>query len=132
MLYTYFLCNKQGLNSVKETLPSVAFKFPKGNLTLNKEDLFIEYDEDRVLFTIVLYDGGDARFIIGNLILKKYKTVHNFDENIVSLYYKQIINKHNHQGINQTKKLCILILAFAISIDLIVGVIIIIKQLLIK
>jgi hypothetical protein len=90
-IYTYYCFDYK---SIIDNFPSINFYIKEFNETfiLTKEDLFTEYNKMYYLNIFFLdYDENVPYWILGNIFLKKYQFIFNFERRTIG-YYSRINN----------------------------------------
>lgn len=119
--YYYYICNKNIV--LTDDLPELHFNFNQGTLTLTKQHLFIEYNDNEVLFAIVIIDNeSDPQWIIGAPILKHFKVVHNYKGKKIFLYKR--IKGRDSATLNNRGKKIIMWVIIGINVMMIIGILI--------
>lgn len=83
---TYFICNKKWATGRKKNSDEVIFGFDSGELSLRKEDLFIQYNlgnDDKMLLTVLFssHRTNSCYSMIGMPIMKYYSIRHYYNNN---------------------------------------------------
>lgn len=101
-IYSHFICEKARYD-IKKDIPDFVFEFNEGRLSLNREELFNQYDSNRVRFIIVfLHTNVPPKLIIGYPMIKKFKIHHDFEAFTLSFHTKSDLNQNRVSSSNES------------------------------
>lgn len=96
-VYMHFICDKKRIKVEydKGYFKDLVFSFDGGDLILTKDELFNEYDTNKMRFAIIVTEKNvSPQWVIGWPILKKYRISHDYDDKTIAFYSNEnILNR---------------------------------------
>ena len=115
------ICQKEIMNEIK-SFPKILFSIEKNNFIfeLTFKDLFIEY-KNRILFLIIYNEYGPDYWSLGELFMKKYHFIFDYDKKQISFPNTFNINdstkeEHENKSFNNYSKIIIIFVLIILGI----------------
>ena len=115
------ICQKEIMNEIK-SFPKILFSIEKNNFIfeLTFKDLFIEY-KNRILFLIIYNEYGPDYWSLGELFMRKYHFIFDYDKKQISFPNTFNINdstkeEHENKSFNNYSKIIIIFVLIILGI----------------